>query len=673
MGIPKIKELMQYGKYNRALEVIEELGEDEKLKGMILKSRILERMGEAKKALEVAELTIKEGQTKGTKLQELKALISLGYGHLALRNLAELTEVIQKGEQILLGIEQESQIDRRECQGSLAYLQGNLHFYTGETQQSLTLLDKSLVIRQALDDQHDIVETLIAIGWVHSEVTGKLKLAFDFFKRSLAISEKLGNKTDIAYSLNRLGNYYSNDNNFDEALSYFEKSLALYQELDNRDWIAGLNNNIALTYMFNDMNDLALNYFEKALEMFKQLGDKSAAALVFLNTGYIHFLKCEFDTALNYYQKSLEIYKETGNQFRIPICLRCIGDVHYYGTGDLNLAFNYYNNFLELSKENNYELEIAWSFQRLTAVYTLQGELNLALETISKSLDIFTKLNKKVGISLCHAELGVIYRLLGKLNQSLKILEEGMVSIKKTVIGGKGIVSYWTSYFLFHLVLVAQDLNAIEIAEKYLKQVQEIQQESESKIVKLRTRFSEAIVLKMSKRGVRKLQAQQIFQAIIEDEIIDHNITILAMLNLCELLILELQISETPEELLAEIIKLSDNLYDIAQSQKSPLLTVMSLILQTKLALVKGKFEEANDLLIIAKRLADEKKLISLLSKVKFEQETVQAELDKWNELIQRKASIQERMERARIASYIVDAKKIQESWLRPSVDMTNQ
>ena len=69
-------------------------------------------------------------------------------------------------------------------------------------------------------------------------------------------------------------------------------------------------------------------------------------------------------------------------------------------------------------------------------------------------------------------------------------------------------------------------------------------------------------------------------------------------------------------------------------------------------------FEEANDLLITAKRIANEKKLINLLSKVKFEQETVQAELDKWDELIQRKASIQERVERARIASYIVDAKK---------------
>ena len=42
MDISEIQNLMQKGDYNRALEVIVELGEEEKLDGLILKSRILE-------------------------------------------------------------------------------------------------------------------------------------------------------------------------------------------------------------------------------------------------------------------------------------------------------------------------------------------------------------------------------------------------------------------------------------------------------------------------------------------------------------------------------------------------------------------------------------------------------------------------------------------------------
>ncbi|MHA2226605.1 MAG: hypothetical protein ACXAC8_15450 [Candidatus Hodarchaeales archaeon] len=59
--------------------------------------------------------------------------------------------------------------------------------------------------------------------------------------------------------------------------------------------------------------------------------------------------------------------------------------------------------------------------------------------------------------------------------------------------------------------------------------------------------------------------------------------------------------------------------------------------------------------------------------KIKQEQETIQAEFDKWEELIHRKASIQERMEQALVASYIIEAKKIQETWVGPSAEGVRQ
>ena len=114
-------------------------------------------------------------------------------------------------------------------------------------------------------------------------------------------------------------------------------------------------------------------------------------------------------------------------------------------------------------------------------------------------------------------------------------------------------------------------------------------------------------------------------------------------------------------------------LYDIAQSQNSSLVIAMALILKTKLSLVEGKVEEASNLLSTAKRIAEEKKLRYLLPKVKYEQETIQSELDKWEELFERKASIQERLQQARVETYIVEAKRIQEAWVRPSVDIIDQ
>ena len=48
--------------------------------------------------------------------------------------------------------------------------------------------------------------------------------------------------------------------------------------------------------------------------------------------------------------------------------------------------------------------------------------------------------------------------------------------------------------------------------------------------------FGEAIVLKMNKRGRKKLQAIQKFQEILDNEDIQLEVAILSILNLCELL-----------------------------------------------------------------------------------------------------------------------------------------
>ncbi|MFX0182586.1 MAG: tetratricopeptide repeat protein [Candidatus Hodarchaeota archaeon] len=670
MVLKEIKELTHLGKYNEALDAIVKLSQEDMLDGIILKSRILERKGELKEALEVAEQALKESLNKGTELHQLQAFINLGYVHLALRNIPELDYVIQEGEKILSSNEIPLQDFEKEAQGSFAYLHGYLNYLQGDVYQALAHLEKSLVIRQALTNQHEIVDALTALGWLHLTATRKRKLALDYFKRSLSLSETFGNKTAIAHSLNRVGCYYLEINNYDLALSHFEKSLAIYQELENKRWLGGLCNNIAIIYRNNENYDLSLNYLERSLAIWQEFEDKDAIALVYLNIGVCYQGKGDLDQALDYFERSNQLYEEVGNKFQIIFSLLLIGDIHYW-KGDLNLAHNHYNKCLIQGKETKSKINIAWALLRLALISTRQGELEEALKTINRSLNIFTEVDDEWGIIYSHSELGIISKLQGEYELSIKYLEEALDLTKQAVIGRDP--AFQCSYFLFHLILIAQELDSFDQAKEYLKQLHELQQKSESKHVNLRTRFAEAVVLKMSKRGVKKLQAQQKFQAIINEDILDFNITILAMLNLCELLILEMKISETAEDLLQEVNTLSDNFYEIAQNQKSSLLTVMAILLKTKLALVRGEVEQANFLLSDAKRIASEKKLVNLLSRIKNEQETVQAELDWWDDLIRRKASIQERIEHARITDYLMEAKKIQEAWIRPSTETLNQ
>jgi tetratricopeptide (TPR) repeat protein len=670
MNKSEIQKLMQQGSYNRALEAADELNEEELLDGLILKSRILEIKGELKDALTAAKHVIRESQIKGTKLQELGAIISLGYCHLAFRDTDELTKVIKEGEQLLLDIGNESQQQKKEYQGALYYLKGFLNFLKGDMKQALDYLQKSLALRGGTGNTPELAETIVAIGWVHLNLSGKYDLALEYFQRSLTIGEELGNNMTIAHSLSRIGAYYGFIGNLDSALSYSEKSLALCQELDNKYWIQGLLHNIALAYIEKEEYNLALDYLQQHLDFSEELGNKFDIALTDLNIGRLHFQRGELDLALDFLQRSLRLFKDLGQKGYLAIALFQIAEVYSF-KGDLDLALDSANKALKIHKETGSEIGIADAKFKISRAYNLKGETNLALDTVNESLEIFTKLNQSLSIAMCLQQKGIIYKLLGDFDLAINYLEEGWELFQQYFLGGS--LALQGSDFLLHLILVAQGLEELDRAKKYLHEMQEISQDSKSKHVKLRVRFAEAIVFKMSKRIALKFQAQQVFQAIVDEEIIDHNISILAMWNLCELLVLEIRISEVVDALFQEVTDIAEKLYDIAHTQNSSLLIAMALLLKTKLSLVEGKVEEANNLLSDAKRIAEEKKLHLLLPKIKAEQETIQSELDKWEELIQQKATIQDRLKQARVENYIVDAKRIQEAWVRSSADVFNQ
>ncbi|MFX1515762.1 MAG: tetratricopeptide repeat protein [Promethearchaeota archaeon] len=671
INISTIKKLMQKGDYNQSLAAIDNLPPEDHLDGMIVKCRILERKGNLQEALELANQAINESQTKGLERQQLEALINRGHIYYMIGNYPELSKTIQEGEELLPSIQKEEKQVVKEIQGALAYLKGVFLFQAGDPSQALELFEKSLTISQGVDNKHDIVESLVMIGWVHLNVTGKLKLAFDYFERSLTVSEELGNPLQIAFSLNNLGNYYLDSGNFDKALSCYEKSLDLYRDLNNQARQLAPYNNIAIIFQAKEKYELALDYYDKVLNISKNLGRKDIIAGAYGNIGWVYSFKGQIDLSLDYFQRSLKMHKEVGDKLGITFMTLSIGDIYLYHKGEFITAIDYFNTVLALYNEMNSDVGIAWTLIRFSDVYILQGELKQALTKINQSLKIFSKVDNQIGILRCKIILGVIHKFMGDYQVSIKFLEDALNSYQKTIIGGYK--PLWGSFILFNLILVVQELNDPVVATDYLKQIKEFEQESKNKFVKLRSRFTEAIVLKMSKRGSEKFQAQRIFQTIIEEEIIDHNITLLSLFNLCELLILEIKISDTAEDLFKEVTQLSEKLHKIATTQNSALLLVIALILQTKLALVKGEFEQANDYISSAKQIASEKQLYNLLSKVKAEQEIIQTELDKWDELFRRKASIQERVERARLVNYITEAKKIQEAWLHPSANMMNQ
>ncbi|MFX0066396.1 MAG: hypothetical protein ACFFC7_29910, partial [Candidatus Hermodarchaeota archaeon] len=68
----------------------------------------------------------------------------------------------------------------------------------------------------------------------------------------------------------------------------------------------------------------------------------------------------------------------------------------------------------------------------------------------------------------------------------------------------------------------------------------------ENKIFSQRQRVAEAFVLKISNRIIQRAKAQEILQQVTEEKLVYHEVAIVALLSLCELLLDELRAFDDP-------------------------------------------------------------------------------------------------------------------------------
>ncbi len=108
-----------------------------------------------------------------------------------------------------------------------------------------------------------------------------------------------------------------------------------------------------------------------------------------------------------------------------------------------------------------------------------------------------------------------------------------------------------------------------------------------------------------------------------------------------------------------EVKALLTKFLDMAQAQKSANLQVDALLLQAQLEAVEGNLQQTTELLAQARATAEKYELHNLGEKAKAEQNRLENEMMKWQELLQRNAPLQERLEHARVEHYIKDAQKM--------------
>jgi tetratricopeptide (TPR) repeat protein len=606
----EVKELLSKGRFNEALQIVDTLEKNEnlsdanQLRCQLFKSQILTRIGCFEEGLKIAEKVLKECQDQNLPILMMDASIATAEALESLGTPNEGLEIIATGSERLSAIGDQLSTGILQKKAALLHFKGCFYQQKGE-----------------FDD------------------------ALKYFQESLALSNEIGSKGDISLAQNGIGITYWRKGELDKALKYFQTSLALRQEIGNKQDIAGSLNNIGNIYWQKGDLDQALDCYQQSLAFREEVGNKQHIAMSLNNIGNIYDAKGELSKALEFHQRSLSLREELGNKQHIAMSLNNIGAI-YWLKGDLVQALDYFNQSLTIRKTLGNDQDIAGSLHNIGETYKLIGDLDEALQAYWDSLAIFEKLGNKLYIAVSFLNIGAIFHQKGNLEQALQYLEQSLALSEE--IGNKQDITE----VLFRLISLTIDMSSHGQAQHYMQDLQQIDDSEQDKLISQYSRIAKALLLKTSTRIRDKAKAEELLEQVAKEEVIHHELTIEALLSLCDLHLAELH-ATNDQNLLAEVKDHVKRLIEVAKQQHSHWLLAEAYVLKSKIALVELRTKEARRSLTQAQLIAEEKGLTRLAMKISSDYDALLGQLSQWEKLLARKASLKERLDLTQLDDFL--------------------
>jgi len=336
-----------------------------------------------------------------------------------------------------------------------------------------------------------------------------------------------------------------------------------------------------------------------------------------------------------YYDKALEFFEENENQFEdLPIDLR-------------KEAEHLHCRLLDL----------------ISIIFSYRGDLTRSFEITKKILKIAEEIDDNFCLSIAMYGYGTHYWLSGDLKQALKYFDRA-IEIGQDIEDPHKYL--WLLASLMMAVRVAVKKGDLEIAREYYKQLERSQEDKDSSllkmlIIKVYPNMIKALVLKSSNRFRDRALAEEMFKAIFEDENNTLNNRLLSLVEICELLLKELRITNEIN-ILDEIKPLITKLLDFAGITKSYYYFIVANVLQAKLALLNFEINNARRFLTKAQRMAERHGYTNLAIEIADLHEKLLQQSETWDYLKEIDAPISKRMELAHLSENLNDLIRVQMS-----------
>jgi tetratricopeptide (TPR) repeat protein len=200
------------------------------------------------------------------------------------------------------------------------------------------ICDRALALARALHDQAAEAKILWNLLLVNG-FSGNYRAAVEYGEQSLALARKLNLKTQIAYTLNDIGNYgYFANGQTEKSRAALAEARALWRELEILPMLGdNLNNSGIFEYVWGDYAQ-AQEFSDEALVISERIGSAWGQGLAHAFRGVRLSEQGAYGAALRELQTAYEIAQKTGTGIAIIAATNLA--LAYCAVGEIELGYH---------------------------------------------------------------------------------------------------------------------------------------------------------------------------------------------------------------------------------------------------------------------------------------------------------------------------------------------
>lgn len=187
---------------------------------------------------------------------------------------------------------EELQTDTRD---TLYRARGLVHERIGEFTDAVADLELALGFARGTDDGVAEWQSLIDLGfaWLARDYARAGK----YLEEALALARGTNDAARIAQSLNRVGNWYLNNEDLSRALSYHHEALSIFASLNDERGVADTHDLLGMSGLVGSNFPDGISHLEKAIGLYRKLGDRRGETAS-LTTRFLQHPSLQTDTIL---------------------------------------------------------------------------------------------------------------------------------------------------------------------------------------------------------------------------------------------------------------------------------------------------------------------------------------------------------------------------------------